>query len=183
MRDPEHDHRGVSRALRAQDGEAVRGVVPARRRLRRVRARARDRVPDRRRRPRLLGRDDRDREDRRHRPARRHSDPAASARRAARRRSCATRSRAGRWTARSCASPRRAPSTSPGEVALDYASRARARLDGEAPPRRARGPDARSRRPGEVSLDGSSGHPRHSSPRSGRRSSPASGSTSTTASR
>ena len=128
---PGDDRRGVPRALRAQDREAVRGRLPARRRLRRVRPRARDRVPDRRRRPRLLGRDDRDGQDRRHRPARRHADAAAPARGAAGRRRARSARRAARWTARSCALPRPARSTRSREVALDYARQARARLDGE----------------------------------------------------
>ena len=110
-RDPRHERRGVSRALRPQDREAVRGGVPARRRLGRVRPRARDRVPDRGRRPRLLGRDDRDGEDRRHRPPRRDADPPAPARRAAGRRRPRRARRRARWTARSCALPRPALST------------------------------------------------------------------------
>ena len=74
------DRRGVPRAVRPQDREALRGGLPARRRPGRLRPRARRRVPDRRRRPRLLRHDDRDREDRRHRPPRRHADAAAPAR-------------------------------------------------------------------------------------------------------
>ena len=74
---PRHDGRGVSRALCAEDREAVRGGLPARWRQRRLRQAARHLVPDRRRHPRLRGRHDRDRQDPRHRPARRHADPAA----------------------------------------------------------------------------------------------------------
>ena len=78
---------------------------------RRVRARARHRLPDRRRHPRLRRADPGDREDPRHRPARGHADDAAPARRRSRTRSCAARSPAGRSTARSSASP--APTRSP----------------------------------------------------------------------
>ena len=67
------DDRGLPRPLRAQDGEAVRGRLPARLRRRprprRLRARARDRLPDRRRHPRLRRADAGDGEDPRHRPA------------------------------------------------------------------------------------------------------------------
>ena len=65
---PGHDRRRIPRALRAEDGEAVRGRLPPRRRQARagrVRARARDRVPDHGRHPRLRRRDGRDRQDRR----------------------------------------------------------------------------------------------------------------------
>ena len=89
-------------------GKAVRGSLPARQRRRqgprRVRARARDRLPDRGRHPRLLGRDDRDRQDRRHRPPRGHADAAADPRRPRGRRRAA---RARRRPARRCADPRR----------------------------------------------------------------------------
>ena len=78
---------------------------------RRVRARARDRLPDRRRHPRLLGRDDRDRQDRRHRPARGDADAAADPRRARGRVGPAARSPAARSTARWSASPRPARSS------------------------------------------------------------------------
>ena len=102
--------RRVPRALRAQDGEADRGRLPARlrrrRAARRVRRQPRHRVPDRRRHPRLRGPDAGDREDPRHRPARGHADDAAAARGRAGRRRCARRSPAARSTARSCASPR-----------------------------------------------------------------------------
>ena len=82
---PRHDRRGLPRALRAQDREAVRGGVRARRAAeRRVRARARHRLPDRRRHPRLRGRDDRDRQGRR-------APTCATARR--RCRSCSPRAR------------------------------------------------------------------------------------------
>ena len=51
---PGHDRRGLPRALRAEDGETVRGFLPARQpRPRTIRDRARDRVPDHRRHPRL----------------------------------------------------------------------------------------------------------------------------------
>ena len=56
---PGHAGRGLPRALLAQDREALRGRVPPRRRrrrARRVRPRARHRLPDRRRHPRLHGR-------------------------------------------------------------------------------------------------------------------------------
>ena len=110
---PVDDGRGVPRALRAQDGEAVRGRVPARRRLRRVRPRARDRVPDRRRRPRLLGQP-------RSRRGRSPAPTSATGRRRCRScsprsgmPSCGPRSPAGLWTVHSYASPRPGRSTSP----------------------------------------------------------------------
>src|ERR671922_310663 len=112
---PRHDDRRLPRAVRAQDGEALRGGLPARRRrARRVRPRARDRVPDRRRRPRLLRRDDRDRQGRRHRPSRGDADPSPAPRGAAgrgraarpRRRPARRRARPGRRDRRARALPR-----------------------------------------------------------------------------
>ena len=101
---------------------------------RRVRARARDRLPDRRRHPRLRGRHARDRQGPRHRPARGHADAAAAARRARGRRSSARRSPAARSTARSSASPRPARSSARARSrSTMLAARARA-LDGQ--PRR-----------------------------------------------
>ena len=128
---PVDDGRGVPRALRAQDGEAVRGGVPARRRLRRVRPRARDRVPDRRRRPRLLGRDDRDGQDRRHRPPRRDADAAAPPRRAARRgRASRARGRPDGRRARARRRDRR-PRRGPARWRSTTLDRPGRRLDGE----------------------------------------------------
>ena len=94
-----HADRGVPRAHRAEDREALRGRVPARlarRATRRVRARARDRVPDRGRHPRLRRRHDRDREDPRRRPPRGRADAAADPRRARGRGRPRARSPAGR---------------------------------------------------------------------------------------
>ena len=105
-----HDGRELPRALRAEDGEAVRGRVPARLRrprlgARPLRARARHRLPDHRRHPRLHGRGARDRQDRRRRPPRGHADAAAAPRGAAGRGRPPARSPAARSTGLSSASP------------------------------------------------------------------------------
>ena len=97
---------------------------------RRVRARARDRVPDRRRLPRLRGSDRRDGEDRRHGSPRRHSHAAAPARGPGGRGRPRPRSRAARSTARCSGSRRAGRSTRRRQVARNYAERALACLDG-----------------------------------------------------
>ena len=90
----------------------------------------RHRVPDRRRHPRLHRRDDRDRQGRRHRPPRRNADAAAHPRRAGRRRrSRRARRRTAGGRARARRRERRLERSR--EVALDYAERARASLDGK----------------------------------------------------
>ena len=124
---PRHPDRGVPRALRPQDREAVRGGVPARlgRRARssaRTGSQPRHRLPDRRRHPRLRRPDPGDGEDPRHRPARGNADHAAAARGPAGRASCARRSPAARSTAslvRVAATDALARSR---EAALDYAA-------------------------------------------------------------
>ena len=114
---PRHDGRELPRALRAEDREALRGRVPARRGRRRrlgefgaalgIAFQIADDILD------CAGRDGRDRQDRRHRPARGDADAAADLRGARGRGRARARSPAGRSTARSCASPRPARSTAP----------------------------------------------------------------------
>ena len=128
---PVDDGRGVPRALRAQDGEALRGGVPARRRLRRVRPRAR-RSPSRSPTTSSTARA------RRSRPARSPAPTSATGRRPCRSSSprsgttsCGQRLPAGRWTARSCGLPRPARSTSLARWRSTTLDSARACLDGE----------------------------------------------------
>ena len=151
---PGDDDRRLPRALRAQDGEALRGRVPARlgRRpgARRLRPRARDRLPDRRRHPRLRRPDPGDGEDPRHRPARGHADDAAAARRAAGRGRARARSPAGPLDGalvRVAATDALARSR---EAALDYAAKARVVPRLRRAPRGARSPDLRRRGSGKL---------------------------------
>ena len=107
-RAPGDDDRRLPRAVRPEDREALRGGVQPRlgRRPgpRRLRPRARDRVPDRRRHPRLRRPDAGDGEDPRHRPARGDADDAAPSRGGAGR---GRAPRARRRPARGRARPRR----------------------------------------------------------------------------
>ena len=136
-----------------QDGAAVRGVMPAPlagRAPRRLRARARRRLPGRGRHPRLLRAHHRDREDPRHRPARRHADASAHPRRARGR--GRPRGARGRLPRR-CAPPRGRD----GRARALARGRARLRPPRAGAPRRcgargrARGPDPSRRRTERVS--------------------------------
>ena len=150
---PRHDGRRVPRALRAEDGEALRGGLLAR--LGRV-ARRRsgstlgiafqiaDDILD------CAGDDDRDRARWRAPTCARGRRRCRSSSPRARTRSFARRSRAARSRACSSASPRPARSTRSREVALDYAGAARASLNGEPAPGGARGARRRRRRPEDA---------------------------------
>ena len=182
--DPDTTGRGVPRALRAEDGEALRGRLPARLRRRAGSASSGSRSGSRSRSPTTSS-------TARARRSRRARSPAPTCARGRRRcrccsprgrtRSCARRSPAARSTARSSASPRPARSSGRARSRSTTLSSARACLDGGAAPRGARGAHRRRRGPGARRWPSSTA-PRRSS-RSARRSRPASGSTSRTASR
>ena len=116
-----------------------------------LRARARRRLPDRRRHPRLRRRHDRDRQGARHGPPRGDAHAAAPARRArGRGRAPGARRRRGGRGAGARRGNRRAPASR--EVALEYARRARAELDGGPRARGARVARRRRREPPPVSM-------------------------------
>ena len=136
VHEPADADRGLPRTLRAEDGQADRGGVPARlggrSGARCLRRRARARVPDRRRHPRLCGADAGDREDPRHRPARRARRRCRSSMRRSRTRSFARRLAGGPLDGalvRVAATDALARSR---QAALDYAAGARSSLGSHA---------------------------------------------------